>query len=199
MLDLILGAGVVVKAVLALLLVLSVASWAIIWFKARELGVAERATHGFLDAYLVGSLASAREAARDFPQSPLCVVFECGHEDLRRLREREGTRVEPEALEGVVQRLGWVQTRVPEQTERALVKLVPRRYWPILNEVFVAHGKAICRPIGPRCGECSVSRGCPTAAGRGASAPRAPSRPRARSRGSGARGAGRPRRSSRSR
>ena len=96
-------------------------------------------------------------------------------------------------------RLQWVKTRAPEQTERALVKMVPRRYWLILNEVFVAHGKAVCRPIGPRCGECSVARWCPTGAARAASVPRAPSRPRARSRGSAARVAGRRRRSSRTR
>jgi endonuclease-3 len=57
-------------------------------------------------------------------------------------------------------RLGWVRTGKPEETERALGRIVPRRLWPILNEVLVAHGKAVCRPIGPRCGECPVSRWC---------------------------------------
>lgn len=57
-------------------------------------------------------------------------------------------------------RLGWVKTRHPEQTERALTRLVPRRWWPVLNEVLVAHGKSVCRPIGPRCGECPVRAWC---------------------------------------
>lgn len=65
-------------------------------------------------------------------------------------------------------RLGWVRTRTPEQTERALVRRVPRRRWPILNEVLVAHGKAVCKPLGPRCGECPVRRWCATGARGGA-------------------------------
>lgn len=57
-------------------------------------------------------------------------------------------------------RLGWVRTKTPEQTERALVRLVPRRLWPLVNEAFVAHGKKTCRPIGPKCAECPVERWC---------------------------------------
>ncbi len=57
-------------------------------------------------------------------------------------------------------RLGWVRTKTPEQTERALVRLVPRRLWPLVNEAFVAHGKKTCRPRGPKCAECPVERGC---------------------------------------
>ena len=57
-------------------------------------------------------------------------------------------------------RLGWVRTKTPEETERALVRMVPRRHWPILNEAFVAHGKAVCRPIGPKCAACPVERWC---------------------------------------
>ncbi len=57
-------------------------------------------------------------------------------------------------------RLGWVRTRSPEETERALVRIVPRRLWPLVNEAFVAHGKRTCRPVGPRCGECAIERWC---------------------------------------
>ncbi len=57
-------------------------------------------------------------------------------------------------------RLGWMKTRTPEETERRLVELVPRRLWPLVNEAFVAHGKRVCRPIGPRCGECPLRAGC---------------------------------------
>jgi endonuclease-3 len=60
----------------------------------------------------------------------------------------------------IANRLGWVRTRTPEETERALCRIVPRRRWPILNEVFVAHGKKVCRPIGPRCADCPVRRWC---------------------------------------
>ena len=57
-------------------------------------------------------------------------------------------------------RLGWVRTRKPEETERALVRIVPRRLWPLVNEALVAHGKGVCRPIGPKCDECPVRRWC---------------------------------------
>jgi endonuclease-3 len=57
-------------------------------------------------------------------------------------------------------RLGWVKTKTPEETERELTRLVPKRLWPIVNEAFVAHGKRVCRPIGPLCGGCPVRGGC---------------------------------------
>jgi endonuclease-3 len=57
-------------------------------------------------------------------------------------------------------RLGWAKTRTPEETERVLVKIVPKRLWPLINEAFVAHGKAVCRPIGPQCGECVIRGLC---------------------------------------
>jgi endonuclease-3 len=58
-------------------------------------------------------------------------------------------------------RMGWMKTRTPEETERRLVKLVPKRLWPVINEALVAHGKAVCKPIGPTCDVCPVERHCP--------------------------------------
>lgn len=57
-------------------------------------------------------------------------------------------------------RLGWVKTKTPEETERALTALIPRRWWGVVNEVLVRHGKQVCKPITPQCGECVVSRWC---------------------------------------
>ncbi len=57
-------------------------------------------------------------------------------------------------------RLGWVETKHPEETEKELVKLIPQKWWPVLNEVLVAHGKEICRPISPKCDLCPVTRWC---------------------------------------
>jgi endonuclease-3 len=57
-------------------------------------------------------------------------------------------------------RLGWVKTRTPEQTERELSARVPKRLWPLINEALVAHGKRVCRPIGPLCGDCPVRGWC---------------------------------------
>lgn len=60
----------------------------------------------------------------------------------------------------VSNRMGWIRTKTPEETERALVALVPRRLWPVINEALVAHGKAVCKPIGPTCDLCPVHRHC---------------------------------------
>ncbi len=60
----------------------------------------------------------------------------------------------------VSNRMGWVRSRNPEETERLLVRIVPRRFWPVVNEALVAHGKSVCRPIGPKCDECPVRRWC---------------------------------------
>ncbi len=58
-------------------------------------------------------------------------------------------------------RLGWVQTRQPEETEQALYRHVARRWWPYINLYLVTWGQNVCRPIGPRCGDCVVAVSCP--------------------------------------
>ena len=57
-------------------------------------------------------------------------------------------------------RLGIVHTRTPEETERALARIVPREYWLRVNEWFVRFGKEVCRPVGPRCETCSFTSFC---------------------------------------
>ena len=56
-------------------------------------------------------------------------------------------------------RLGWVKTKTPEKTRTALEKLIPKRYWKIVNEVLVLHGQTICLPR-PRCFKCPVEKYC---------------------------------------
>ena len=58
-------------------------------------------------------------------------------------------------------RLGWVQTRTPEQTERALYGAVPKRFWPDVNLYLVTWGQNVCRPVYPRCSVCVVAALCP--------------------------------------
>jgi endonuclease-3 len=57
-------------------------------------------------------------------------------------------------------RLGLVRTKKPEETEASLVKLVPKRYWLDLNDLFVRFGQTTCRPIGPRCASCRLTGSC---------------------------------------
>lgn len=61
----------------------------------------------------------------------------------------------------IANRLGWVATRTPDQTEQALYRAVPRRWWPAVNLRLVTWGQNVCRPVYPRCRACPVSRDCP--------------------------------------
>jgi endonuclease-3 len=58
-------------------------------------------------------------------------------------------------------RLGWVKTRTPEQTEQALYKVVPRKWWPDVNLYLVTWGQNVCKPVYPRCRACVASAMCP--------------------------------------
>lgn len=57
-------------------------------------------------------------------------------------------------------RLGWVTTRTPEETEMALRKLVPKDLWRELNSIFVRFGQKTCLPQRPRCPKCPVNEDC---------------------------------------
>jgi len=58
-------------------------------------------------------------------------------------------------------RLGWVKTKTPEETEAFLRRIVPKRYWIELNEILVRFGQNICLPVSPLCKGCTVFRFCP--------------------------------------
>ena len=58
-------------------------------------------------------------------------------------------------------RMGWVRTRMPEETEQALYDRIAARWWPYLNLYLVTWGQNVCRPISPRCGECVIAQRCP--------------------------------------
>jgi endonuclease-3 len=61
----------------------------------------------------------------------------------------------------IANRLGWVVTRTPEDTEHALYAVVNRRWWPVINLYLVTWGQNICRPVYPLCGDCVVAGRCP--------------------------------------
>lgn len=58
-------------------------------------------------------------------------------------------------------RLGWLKTKTPEQTEKELEKILPKKYWNEFNAIFVLFGQTICQPISPKCSECPVKKFCP--------------------------------------
>ncbi|HEV8307283.1 MAG TPA: endonuclease III [Methylomirabilota bacterium] len=57
-------------------------------------------------------------------------------------------------------RLGFVRTRTPAETETALRAKLPRRYWIEYNDLLVAFGQNICRPLSPHCSRCPVAAWC---------------------------------------
>ncbi len=57
-------------------------------------------------------------------------------------------------------RLGYVRTKTPEQTEMALRAKLPARYWIGYNDLLVAFGQNVCTPISPRCSVCPVRALC---------------------------------------
>lgn len=58
-------------------------------------------------------------------------------------------------------RLGWIRTKNPEQTEKELEKILPEKYWFEFNGIFVLFGKTICQPVSPFCSRCPVRKYCP--------------------------------------
>ena len=58
-------------------------------------------------------------------------------------------------------RLGWVKTNLPDETEQALYRSTGERWWPIINLYLVTWGQNVCRPVYPRCGACVIAKWCP--------------------------------------
>ncbi|RLI63997.1 MAG: hypothetical protein DRO88_08445, partial [Promethearchaeia archaeon] len=60
----------------------------------------------------------------------------------------------------IANRIGWVNTKTPEQTEFALQELFPEEEWRWINYTMVSFGKNICLPINPRCDSCPITQKC---------------------------------------
>jgi endonuclease-3 len=58
-------------------------------------------------------------------------------------------------------RLGWVRTELPEETEQALYRNTDRQWWPLINLYLVTWGQNVCRPLYPRCRDCVLAPDCP--------------------------------------
>ena len=57
-------------------------------------------------------------------------------------------------------RLGWIRTKAPEETEQALKEILPEKYWDDFNDLFVRFGQTICVPISPFCSTCPIKKYC---------------------------------------
>ncbi len=58
-------------------------------------------------------------------------------------------------------RLGWLKTITPEKTEQALMSIIPKELWLMLNRLLVRFGQQVCKPIKPRCNICVINDLCP--------------------------------------
>jgi len=57
-------------------------------------------------------------------------------------------------------RWGLIRTRTPLQTEMALRRRLPVKYWQVFNAYLVSFGQSVCRPVRPHCGECPIASWC---------------------------------------
>ena len=57
----------------------------------------------------------------------------------------------------ICNRLGYVKTKTPEETEFALREKLPKKYWLDINTLLVTHGQNVCKPINPKCNECPIN------------------------------------------
>ena len=57
-------------------------------------------------------------------------------------------------------RLGYVRTRSPEKTEMSLRRKLPPRYWIVFNDLLVAYGQNLCKPVSPHCSTCNIATYC---------------------------------------
>lgn len=60
----------------------------------------------------------------------------------------------------IFNRLGYVCTKNPEETEFALREKLPQKYWIDINTLMVTHGQNVCKPTKPKCSECPITDYC---------------------------------------
>lgn len=60
----------------------------------------------------------------------------------------------------ITNRWGLVTTKEPDETERVLRHILPKRYWKDLNGILVAYGQRICKPLSPLCSLCGINSSC---------------------------------------
>ena len=60
----------------------------------------------------------------------------------------------------IANRLGWVDTKTAENTEKRLREILPQRFWIPLNELLVRYGQYVCTPVSPHCSECPLEDEC---------------------------------------
>ena len=57
-------------------------------------------------------------------------------------------------------RWGYVKTKTPDETEEALRRTLPKRYWVTFNDLLVPYGQNLCQPVSPYCSRCKLTELC---------------------------------------
>ncbi|MEK7286797.1 MAG: endonuclease III [Nitrospirota bacterium] len=57
-------------------------------------------------------------------------------------------------------RLGFIKTQTPEESEQVLRETLPKKYWITYNDILVPYGQFVCRPISPFCSQCKINIYC---------------------------------------
>lgn len=60
----------------------------------------------------------------------------------------------------IFNRLGYIKTKNPEETEFVLREKLPVKYWIPINTLMVTHGQNVCKPINPKCNVCPIAEFC---------------------------------------
>jgi endonuclease III len=60
----------------------------------------------------------------------------------------------------ITNRLGLICTKTPFETEMALRKILPMKYWKTWNSHLVSFGQSRCNPVRPKCAGCPITRYC---------------------------------------
>ncbi|MFA6507309.1 MAG: endonuclease III [Treponemataceae bacterium] len=57
-------------------------------------------------------------------------------------------------------RVGWISTKTPDESETALRAILPRKYWKRINALLVLYGQRVCAPVSPKCSICAIKEFC---------------------------------------
>ena len=60
----------------------------------------------------------------------------------------------------ISRRLGLSSKNEPQKVEQDLLKIYPKKYWPLVNHILISHGRNVCKAINPQCDKCSISKYC---------------------------------------
>lgn len=60
----------------------------------------------------------------------------------------------------IFNRIGYIKTKTPDESEFALREKLPKRYWIDINSLLVAYGQNVCKPVSPMCNICKISDMC---------------------------------------